>query len=62
MLHVAKQAADELAKDGIEVEIIDVRTLIPFDAKTCVEVFQEQVVSDFTRRAVVWWNRSLDAV
>ena len=37
MLHVAKQAADELAKDGIEVEIIDVRTLIPFDAKTCVE-------------------------
>ena len=37
MLHVAKQAADELAKGGIEVEIIDVRTLIPFAAKTCVE-------------------------
>jgi len=36
MLHVAKLAADELSKDDIEVEIIDVRTLIPFDAATCV--------------------------
>lgn len=36
MLHVAKIAADELSKDDIEVEIIDVRTLIPFDAATCV--------------------------
>ena len=36
MLHIAKQAADELSKEDIEVEIIDVRTLIPFDAETCV--------------------------
>ena len=36
MLHIAKQAADVLSKDDIEVEIIDVRTLIPFDADTCV--------------------------
>ena len=36
MLHVAKLAADELAREDIEVEIIDVRTLIPFDAETCV--------------------------
>ena len=36
MLHIAKLAADELAKEDIEVEIIDVRTLIPFDAETCV--------------------------
>tara|TARA_Y100001958_G_scaffold39040_1_gene25655 strand:- start:5793 stop:8375 length:2583 start_codon:yes stop_codon:yes gene_type:complete len=36
MLHVAKQAADILSKEDIEVEIIDVRTLIPFDAETCV--------------------------
>ena len=36
MLHIAKQAADTLAKEDIEVEIIDVRTLIPFDAETCV--------------------------
>ena len=36
MLHIAKVAADELSKEDIEVEIIDVRTLIPFDAETCV--------------------------
>ena len=36
MLHVAKQAADILSEEDIEVEIIDVRTLIPFDAETCV--------------------------
>ena len=36
MLHIAKQAADILSEDDIEVEIIDVRTLIPFDAETCV--------------------------
>ncbi len=36
MLHIAKQAADILSKEDIEVEIIDVRTLIPFDAETCV--------------------------
>lgn len=36
MLHIAKQAADELSKEDVEVEIIDVRTLVPFDAETCV--------------------------
>ena len=36
MVHIAKQAADNLAKEGIEVEIIDVRTLLPFDAQTCI--------------------------
>ena len=36
MLHIAKQAADVLSEEDIEVEIIDVRTLIPFDAETCV--------------------------
>ena len=36
MLHIAKQAADTLSEEDIEVEIIDVRTLIPFDAETCV--------------------------
>ena len=37
MLHLAKQAADELANEGIELEIIDLGTLIPFDAKTCID-------------------------
>ncbi|MDP6869143.1 MAG: thiamine pyrophosphate-dependent enzyme, partial [Candidatus Poseidoniaceae archaeon] len=36
MLHIAKLAADQLSEEGIEVEIIDVRTLIPFDSGTCV--------------------------
>ena len=36
MLHVALQAANELTNQGIEVEIIDVRTILPFDAETCV--------------------------
>lgn len=37
MLHLAKQAADELSKEGIELEVIDLGTLIPFDAKTCID-------------------------
>ena len=37
MLHLAKQAADELANEGIELEVIDLGTLIPFDAQTCID-------------------------
>jgi len=37
MVHVAKLAADEMAGEGIEVEIIDLRTIIPFDAHTCID-------------------------
>jgi pyruvate/2-oxoglutarate/acetoin dehydrogenase E1 component len=36
MLHVALKAAAEVAKQGIEVEIIDLRTIIPFDHETCI--------------------------
>jgi len=36
MLHIAKDVADKLSAEKIEVEIIDVRTLIPFDAETCI--------------------------
>ncbi len=36
MVHIAKEVADKLSTDGIEIEIIDVRTLLPFDAETCV--------------------------
>jgi pyruvate/2-oxoglutarate/acetoin dehydrogenase E1 component len=31
MMHVSLEAADELAKEGIEAEIIDLRTLMPLD-------------------------------
>jgi pyruvate/2-oxoglutarate/acetoin dehydrogenase E1 component len=34
MLHFALDAALELAKEGIEVEVIDPRTLVPFDIDT----------------------------
>jgi pyruvate dehydrogenase E1 component beta subunit len=34
MVKLALQAADELAKDGIEAEIIDLRSLRPFDTAT----------------------------
>lgn len=36
MYHIAKQAASELEKDGVEVEIIDPRTIKPFDIETVV--------------------------
>jgi len=34
MYHVATQAADKLAKEGVEAEIIDPRTVKPFDMET----------------------------
>lgn len=37
MLHVAQQAAEHLATEDIEVEIVDLRTLLPFDAHTCID-------------------------
>lgn len=36
MVHIALQAADVLAKDDLEVEVVDLRTLLPFDAETCI--------------------------
>jgi pyruvate/2-oxoglutarate/acetoin dehydrogenase E1 component len=37
MVHVALKAAQILAADGIEIEIVDLRTILPFDATTCVQ-------------------------
>ncbi len=36
MMHVANAAADELAKDGISAEVIDLRTIRPLDHETLV--------------------------
>ena len=37
MVHVALKAASEVSKKGIEVEIVDLRTIAPFDAQTCID-------------------------
>ncbi len=37
MMEVTKAAADELAKEGISAEVIDLRTIRPLDHKTLVE-------------------------
>ncbi len=47
MLQVSMQAADELAKEGIEVEIVDLRTLRPLDMGPVLESFKK------TNRAVI---------
>jgi len=37
MYHIAKNAANELAKDGVEAEIIDPRTIKPLDIEMIIE-------------------------
>ncbi len=37
MLHKTLEVAEELEKDGISVEVIDPRTLVPFDKKTLID-------------------------
>ncbi|NIR41961.1 MAG: alpha-ketoacid dehydrogenase subunit beta, partial [Actinobacteria bacterium] len=47
MMRESRRAADELESQGVSVELIDVRTLSPFDAETVVGSVAE------TGRAVV---------
>jgi pyruvate dehydrogenase E1 component beta subunit len=47
MVHLTNQAADILAKEGIEVEIVDLRTIRPLDMSVALESFKK------TNRAVV---------
>src|SRR5216684_2007847 len=37
MVHTSLEAAAELAREGIEVEVIDLRTLLPLDSETILE-------------------------
>jgi pyruvate dehydrogenase E1 component beta subunit len=47
MLEISTKAADQLAKEDIEVEIVDLRTLRPLDMEPVIESFKK------TNRAVV---------
>ncbi len=57
MVHTCLQAADALAKDGIEAEVIDLRTLVPMDEETILASVRKTnhavVVSDDSRRGGV---------
>ena len=37
MIYLAEEAADDLAKDGVSVEIVDLRTILPFDEEAILE-------------------------
>jgi pyruvate/2-oxoglutarate/acetoin dehydrogenase E1 component len=41
MVHTAQEAADILAKDGIEVEIVDLRTLCPLDREAIAQTVKK---------------------
>lgn len=47
MVHHALEAAQELAQEGIDVEVVDPRTLVPFDRETILESVRK------TRRLLV---------
>jgi pyruvate dehydrogenase E1 component beta subunit len=47
MLDISTKAADELAKEGIEAEIVDLRSLRPLDMEPVIESFKK------TNRAVI---------
>ncbi len=57
MVHRALAAAEQLAQDGVEVEVIDLRTLVPLDAETMLASLRRThravVISEDTRRAGV---------
>ncbi len=41
MLHVAMGAAKEAAEEGIECEVVDIRTLVPFDRDAILDAFKK---------------------
>ena len=41
MVHVAQDAADLLAKEGIEIEILDLRTLLPLDREAIAQTVKK---------------------
>ena len=37
MTHIALKTAEILSRENIEIEIVDLRTILPFDSSTCIE-------------------------
>ena len=53
-MQVGLQAAEKLAKEGIEVEVVDPRTLVPFDLATIlssIEKTHRVVIADETHQS-----------
>jgi len=52
MVSLALQAAEQLSKEGIETEVIDIRTLYPLDIKTLVKSVQKTGKAVIVHQAV----------
>ncbi|HVT03039.1 MAG TPA: alpha-ketoacid dehydrogenase subunit beta [Thermoanaerobaculia bacterium] len=53
MIYVADEVAEELAKDGVSVEILDMRSILPFDEEAMIESIAK------TNRCIVLYEASL---
>ncbi|MBI2212400.1 MAG: alpha-ketoacid dehydrogenase subunit beta [Acidobacteria bacterium] len=53
MIYLAEEAAEELAKDGVSVEVLDMRSILPFDEETMLESVAK------TNRAIVLYEAPL---
>jgi pyruvate dehydrogenase E1 component beta subunit len=51
MIHVALQAAQKLEKDGIEADVLDLRTIRPLDMDAILETVRRRTGSCTSRRA-----------
>lgn len=64
MVHTSLRAADELAEDGIEAEVIDLRTVSPVDMETIIESVKKTnraiVVQEAQRQAGIAANVAAD--
>ncbi|MEM2020842.1 MAG: alpha-ketoacid dehydrogenase subunit beta [Zestosphaera sp.] len=66
MVHEALKAADELAKEGVSVEVIDPRTIVPFDKETVLKSVKKTgrvviVDEDYDRCGFASWAAAIIA-
>ena len=54
MVPVSLEAADNLAKEGVEVEVIDLRSLLPFDKEKILQSVKK------TNKSMTWSRTYLD--